>query len=80
MHGSLGSLASPYRDDEEDVVALKVLGDRVLTALNYLVQECGEVGRPVQLHLTQCVVVGIQDTLCVCVGRGGSVCGGGREW
>ncbi len=56
-----------YRDDKENVVALRVLGDRALAALNYLVQECREVGWPVELHLTQCVVVGIQDPLCVCV-------------
>ena len=60
---ALGLNSFPYSDDEQDVVVLSLLGDAPTGVLDGLVQEGGEIGGAIELHLTQCVAVCIYDTL-----------------
>ena len=48
-----------YRDDQEDEVILRLLGVLCRSILHGSVQEGGEVGGTMELHIVQSVLVGI---------------------
>ena len=62
-HTFLGHQVYAYSDDEKDEVILRLVTFPRRSILDGLVQDGGEVGGTIQLHIAHSILVGIYNTL-----------------